>query len=75
MPSQYSRGDVSLSFSSQDEGENNNGLADIGLGYVGLPLAVAFSQRRPVVGYESNPKRLKSLLEGQDLTGEVSECE
>jgi len=75
VPSQYSRGDVSLSFSSQDEGENNNGLAVIGLGYVGLPLAVAFSQRRPVVGYESNPKRLKSLLEGQDLTGEVSECE
>ncbi len=71
--SQYSRKDVSLSYYSQDERAVS--LAVIGLGYVGLPLAVAFSQRRPVVGYESNPNRLNSLLEGKDLTGEVSKCE
>ncbi|WP_313026067.1 Vi polysaccharide biosynthesis UDP-N-acetylglucosamine C-6 dehydrogenase TviB [Pseudomonas lopnurensis] len=50
-------------------------LAVIGLGYVGLPLAVAFSKKRTVIGYDSNPRRLKDLADGKDLTGEVSDSE
>lgn len=50
-------------------------LAVIGLGYVGLPLAVAFSNKRTVIGYDSNPRRLKDLADGKDLTGEVSVSE
>jgi UDP-N-acetyl-D-mannosaminuronate dehydrogenase len=33
-------------------------LAIIGLGYVGLPLAVAFGEKRPVVGFDINAKRI-----------------
>lgn len=50
-------------------------LAVIGLGYVGLPLAVAFSKKRKVIGYDSNSKRLTQLNGGKDLTGEVSDGE
>lgn len=50
-------------------------LAVIGLGYVGLPLAVEFSKKRTVIGYDSNPRRLKDLADGKDLTGEVSDSE
>lgn len=44
-----------------------------GLGYVGLPLAVAFSKHFKVIGYDYNPRRIKQLEEGIDITGEVSE--
>jgi len=47
----------------------------IGLGYVGLPLAVAFSQKFSVVGFDLNQKRIADLLLGCDYTGEVSEKE
>lgn len=43
----------------------------IGLGYVGLPLAVAFAEKFPVVGFDVNPKRVESLRQGIDATGEV----
>lgn len=46
----------------------------IGLGYVGLPLAVAFAEKFPVVGFDVNPKRVESLKRGVDVTGEVR-CE
>lgn len=44
----------------------------IGLGYVGLPLAVAFGTRQPVVGFDVDPKRIAQLTEGHDVTGETS---
>jgi len=44
----------------------------IGLGYVGLPLAVAFAEKFPVVGFDINPERVESLKRGIDKTGEVS---
>jgi len=44
----------------------------IGLGYVGLPLAVAFAEKFPVVGFDINPERVESLKQGIDKTGEVS---
>lgn len=45
----------------------------IGLGYVGLPLAVEFAKKRPVVGFDIKPQRIKELNEGHDPTLEVSD--
>jgi UDP-N-acetyl-D-glucosamine/UDP-N-acetyl-D-galactosamine dehydrogenase len=50
-------------------------LAIIGLGYVGLPLAVEFGKRRKVVGYDINPLRIDGLRAGHDTTLEVSNVE
>jgi UDP-N-acetyl-D-galactosamine dehydrogenase len=50
-------------------------VAVIGLGYVGLPLAVEFSKHRPVVGFDINRARISTLIEGRDVTLEVSEEE
>jgi UDP-N-acetyl-D-galactosamine dehydrogenase len=47
-------------------------IAVIGLGYVGLPLAVAFGERRPVVGFDINQTRIDELNAGKDVTREVS---
>lgn len=44
----------------------------IGLGYVGLPLAVAFGRNRRTIGFDSNARRIGELLDGYDRTGEVS---
>ena len=47
-------------------------IAIIGLGYVGLPLAVEFSKKIPVVGFDIYQKRIDELKSGQDHTLEVS---
>jgi UDP-N-acetyl-D-galactosamine dehydrogenase len=47
-------------------------IAVIGLGYVGLPLAVEFGKHRPVMGFDINPKRISELQAGQDHTRECS---
>ncbi|NMH59041.1 nucleotide sugar dehydrogenase [Alteromonas ponticola] len=47
----------------------------VGLGYVGLPLAVAFGQNDKTLGFDVNLKRIKQLQEGDDLTEEVSKEE
>ncbi len=47
-------------------------IAIIGLGYVGLPLAVAASEKFPVVGFDINTKRVTELNAGDDKTLEVS---
>jgi UDP-N-acetyl-D-galactosamine dehydrogenase len=47
-------------------------FAMIGLGYVGLPLAVEFGNKRPVIGFDVNQKRVTDLQNGQDHTLEVS---
>lgn len=47
-------------------------IAVIGLGYVGLPLAVAFGGKRDVVGYDIQDKRIAELNLGVDSTREVS---
>jgi UDP-N-acetyl-D-galactosamine dehydrogenase len=46
-------------------------LAIIGLGYVGLPLAVEFCKIRKVVGFDINPKRIEQLKSGHDFTRET----
>ena len=43
----------------------------IGLGYVGLPLAIAFAEKYPVIGFDINQNRVNELLEGADNTLEI----
>ena len=50
-------------------------IAVIGLGYVGLPLAVEFSKKYPSTGFDINSKRVDSLNTGTDYTLEVTDDE
>lgn len=47
-------------------------ISVVGLGYVGLPVAVAFGRQRRTVGFDVSPGRIRELREGYDRTGEVS---
>ena len=47
-------------------------IAIIGLGYVGLPLAVAFGKQYSVVGFDINRQRIEQLRQGVDVTNEVT---
>ena len=47
----------------------------VGLGYVGLPLAVALSRKFDVIGFDLDPERIAELKHGQDRTREVDEAE
>lgn len=47
-------------------------IAIVGLGYVGLPLAVEFGKRRPVVGFDIRPERIAELQSGRDSTLETT---
>jgi UDP-N-acetyl-D-galactosamine dehydrogenase len=51
---------------------NNKKIALIGLGYVGLPLAVEFGKIRDVVGFDINQQRIKELKDGNDSTLETT---
>src|SRR3982751_4063977 len=46
-------------------------VAVVGLGYVGLPVAVAFGRQRPTLGYDLSKKRIEKLRHHVDATGEV----
>lgn len=50
-------------------------IAIIGLGYVGLPVAVAFAKQARVIGFDISEQRLGELRAGKDRTGEVSPAE
>lgn len=50
-------------------------VAVIGLGYVGLPLAVEFSKKRKIIGFDVDKRRVKELSSGVDLTNEVSSAD
>src|SRR5574341_367082 len=47
-------------------------IAVVGLGYVGLPIAVAFGKRQRVIGFDINKAKIAELQKGLDRTGEVS---
>ena len=51
----------------------NYSIGIIGLGYVGLPLAIAFGEKYNTIGFDINTKRISELLKGKDTTLEVSE--
>ncbi|TAJ51873.1 MAG: nucleotide sugar dehydrogenase [Chitinophagaceae bacterium] len=55
--------------------ELKNKIAVIGLGYVGLPLAVEFGKKHEVVGFDINTERISDLKKGIDKTKESSEEE
>ncbi len=48
-------------------------ISVIGLGYVGLPLAVALAKHFNIVGFDTNPQRTEELRSGHDRTGEVQD--
>lgn len=50
-------------------------IAVIGLGYVGLPLAVEFGKKYPVVGFDIDSGRIADLRDGRDVTREVDAAE
>ncbi|MES2917846.1 MAG: Vi polysaccharide biosynthesis UDP-N-acetylglucosamine C-6 dehydrogenase TviB [Pseudomonadota bacterium] len=51
---------------------NHKIIAVLGLGYVGLPLAVEFGKKRPVIGFDIKPDRVNELQAGKDHTLECS---
>lgn len=53
----------------------NKKIAVIGLGYVGLPLAAAFAEKYPVVGFDINQGRVNELKSGHDHTLELADDE
>jgi UDP-N-acetyl-D-glucosamine/UDP-N-acetyl-D-galactosamine dehydrogenase len=50
-------------------------VAVVGLGYVGLPLAVGLSKKCEVIGFDISLQRLEGLINGKDITDSVSESE
>ncbi len=48
-------------------------IAVTGLGYVGMPLAVAFARKANVIGFDSNQKKIEAYLRGEDPTAEVGD--
>ena len=50
-------------------------LAILGLGYVGLPLALAFAKKRKVIGFDTNNLRIKELIKGKDKNLEFTKKE
>jgi UDP-N-acetyl-D-galactosamine dehydrogenase len=50
----------------------NSTICIVGLGYVGLPLAAAFSKKYQVIGYDKNKLRIKELNNFYDRTGEIT---
>jgi UDP-N-acetyl-D-glucosamine/UDP-N-acetyl-D-galactosamine dehydrogenase len=63
-----------MSYSKNKSSENLK-LAIVGLGYVGLPLAVEFGKKRNVIGFDINEIRIDELRAGKDRTMEISKKE
>ena len=51
--------------------DQKEALAVVGLGYVGMPLAVAFAKKLQVIGYDRNEEKIEAYLRGEDPTEEV----
>ena len=49
-------------------------LSVIGLGYVGMPIAVAFAKVLAVIGYDNNAEKIKAYQEGRDPTQEIGDA-
>lgn len=55
-----------------NNGLNGKTVAVVGLGYVGLPLALAFGRNIETIGFEINAEKIRAYIEGVDPTGEMS---
>ena len=62
-----------ISFS--DIKNSHAGIAVVGLGYVGLPLAAAFGRHVPVIGFDISETKIAELERGYDSTGELTSGE
>ena len=51
---------------------SSKSIAVLGLGYVGLPLAMALSRQQPTLGFDINSKRISQLQAGADSSGEIA---
>ena len=54
---------------------SNKTIAVLGLGYVGLPLALALSRKQPTLGFDVSAERIEQLQRGEDISGEVARDE
>jgi len=52
----------------------NKTVAVVGLGYVGLPLALAFGRELPTIGFDISPEKVDAYRKGYDPTGEMDDC-
>lgn len=52
--------------------EGRERISVVGLGYVGLPAALAFARQGRVIGFDTNPERIRRCAMGEDATGETS---
>lgn len=52
---------------------HNKKITIIGLGYVGLPLAIEFAKHLPVIGFDLNQARIEELRDGYDRTNEIEQ--
>jgi UDP-N-acetyl-D-galactosamine dehydrogenase len=76
MPEILEKSDTTLRSAVRSEsGQWTGTVAIVGLGYVGLPVAVEFGKCRPTVGYDMSHKRIGNLRHRVDTTGEVSTAE
>jgi UDP-N-acetyl-D-galactosamine dehydrogenase len=57
------------------QGSKSRKVAVVGLGYVGLPIAVAFGKVAPVIGFDINKAKIAELRNGHDRTREVSKAD
>jgi UDP-N-acetyl-D-glucosamine/UDP-N-acetyl-D-galactosamine dehydrogenase len=62
-------------FNASSALQTSRRIVVIGLGYVGLPLAVAFGRHQQVIGFDIDPLRIEELNRGYDRTGSVSHAE
>lgn len=62
---------MTLDVEQQNLDLTNARIGVVGLGYVGLPLAVAFGKRYPTVGFDTNRARIAELIAGRDSSLEV----
>ncbi len=61
--------------SFDDIKDKKSAIAVVGLGYVGLPLAAAFSHRARVIGFDISEKKIDELRQNIDVTGELSSAQ
>jgi len=66
---------MSQSQSASDLFEHREKIAVVGLGYVGLPLAVRLAKHFVVVGFDVDAKRVEEIKSGTDCTGEIESSE
>jgi UDP-N-acetyl-D-glucosamine/UDP-N-acetyl-D-galactosamine dehydrogenase len=64
-----------MMITAQELFEGRAAVAVVGLGYVGLPLAAAFSRYMPVIGFDISTRKIEELRAGHDNTGELSAAE